>query len=207
MRKILSEAAVVGQAMAKTVGWHSRTPKKKLYFAPGKRQWTWLFAVDGPFFRTPNYMQIDERTRFTYEAIGTAKAMVLVVPGQGSAYIGAYRDSKRRWLSGEHTYRVHLPNNIPAANFWSLTLYDNKTRSQIRNKLARPLVGTLHGTKANADGSYDLYFGPKRPAGVPEANWVQTRPGSGWFAYLRLYGPEKPFWNKTWIPGDVERVQ
>ncbi len=207
MRKILTEAAEVGLAMAKTVGWHSRTRKEKLYFAPEKRQWKWLFAVDNPWFRTPDYMQIDERTRFTYEAIGTAEAMVLAVPGQGSTYIGAYQDSKGRWLSGEHTYRVHLPKDMPAAMFWSLTLYDNETRSQIRNDLGRPLVGTIHGTQANQDGSYDLYFGPTPPDGVPKANWVQTRPGSGWFVYLRLYGPEKPFWDRTWVPGDAERVK
>ena len=206
MRRILVEAAEVGLAMAKTVGWYSRMPKEKLYFAPGKRQWKWLFTVDNPWFRTPDYMQIDERTRFAYEAIGTAEAMVLVVPGQGSAYVGAYQDSRGRWLSGEHTYRVRLPKDIPAAMFWSLTLYDNETRSQIRNDLGRPLVGTIHGTQANQDGSFDLYFGPKLPDGVSKANWVQTRPNSGWFVYLRLYGPEKPFWDRTWVPGDPELI-
>ena len=55
--------------------------------------------------------------------------------------------------------------------------------------------------------SNDLYFGPKLPESVPEKNWVQTKPGMGWFAYLRLYGPEKAYFDKTWIPGDAEKIK
>jgi hypothetical protein len=206
MRKILAEAAEVGLAMAKTVGWYSRSPKEQLYFAPGKRQWKRIFVVDNPWFRTPDYLLIDERTRFAYEAIGTADAMVLEVPGQGSAYIGAYQDGEGEWLSGGNHYTVHLPKNVPASMFWSLTVYDNETRSQIQNELGRPLVGDVHGALANSDGSFDLHFAPMLPQGVNPANWVQTRPGEGWFVYLRLYGPGKDFFERKWLPGDVTRV-
>jgi hypothetical protein len=89
---------------------------------------------------------------------------------------------------------------------WSLTAYDNETRSLIQNDLGRPLVGSVHGAKASEDGSFDLYFGPALPADVPEENWVQTTAGKGWFVYLRLYGPERPYFDNTWIPGDAEKV-
>ncbi len=59
------------------------------------------------------------------------------------------------------------------------------------------------GVKINADGSVDVYFGPKAPAGM-ENNWVQTIPGKGWFMILRLYGPLEPWFNKTWRPGEIE---
>jgi len=91
--------------------------------------------------------------------------------------------------------------------FWSLTAYDNETRSMIQNKQGRPLVGSVHGAKPNDDGSYDVYFGPKLPEGVPEENWVQTKPGMGWLVYIRLYGPEKPYFEKKWIPGDPEKIK
>jgi hypothetical protein len=91
--------------------------------------------------------------------------------------------------------------------FWSLTAYDNETRSLIQNDLGRPLVGSVHGAKPNEDGSFDAYFGPKLPKGVAKENWVQTKPGLGWFVYIRLYGPEKPYFDKTWIPGDAEKLQ
>lgn len=206
MKKILTQAAEVGRAMAKTIAWKPRTPKKVLYPYPGKRHWKYIFISD-PTFHTPDYMAIDLRTRYAWEAIGTSHSMTMAVPGQGSQYIGSYQDAKGDWLSGEHTYKIHLPKDVPANMFWSLTCYDNETRSMIQNDLGRPLVGSVHGAKPNKDGSFDVYFGPKLPKGVAKANWVQTKPGKGWFTYLRLYGPEKPYFEKKWIPGDVERIK
>jgi hypothetical protein len=152
-------------------------------------------------------MAIDQRSKYAFEAIGTSKSMVVAVPGQGSQYIGAYQDSKGNWLSGEHTYKIHLPKDVPANMFWSLMCYDNETRSLIQNDLGRPLVGSVHGVKSNKDGFFDVYFGPKLTADVPKENWVQTKLGLGWFVYLRLYGPEKPYFEKRWIPGDAEKVK
>lgn len=206
MKKILTEAVEVGRAMAKTLAWKPRMSKEVFYAYPGKRHWKYIFFGD-PTFQTPDYLAIDQRSKYAFEAIGTAKSMVVAVPGQGSQYIGAYQDADGNWLSGENTYRIRLPKDVPANMFWSLTAYDNETRSLIQNDLGRPLVGSVHGAKANEDGSYDAYFGPELPGGVPEENWVQTKPGMGWFLYLRLYGPEKPYFEKTWIPGDAERMK
>jgi len=206
MKKILTEAAEVGRAMAKTVAWKPRTANDILYSYPGKRQWKYIFISD-PTFHTPDYMAIDLRTRYTWEAIGTAKSMTVAVAGQGSQYIGTYQDANGEWLSGENTYKIHLPEDVPANMFWSLTAYDNETRSLIQNELGRPLVGSVHGTKPNKDGSFDVYFGPEQPPEVPKENWVQTKPGMGWFVYLRLYGPEQSYFDKTWIPGDAEKIQ
>jgi hypothetical protein len=207
MKKILTEAAKVGRAMAKTVAWRPRVPENQLYPYPDQRQWKRIFVVEDPTFHTPDYMGIDHRTRYAWEAIGTANAMILAVPGQGSQYIGTYMDSEGRWLSGENTYKVHLPKDVPANMFWSLTAYDNETRSLIQNALGRPLVGSVHGAKPNKDGSFDVYFGPELPDDVPKENWIQTKPGLGWFVYLRLYGPEKPYFDKTWVPGDIEKIK
>ena len=206
MRKILTEAAEVGRATAKALAWKPRIPEDTVYAYPGERKWKHIFFGD-PTFHTPDYMAIDQRSKYAFEAIGTAKSMVVSLPGQGSQYIGLYMDSSGKWLSGEHTYKINLPKNVPANMFWSLTAYDNETRSLIQNDLGRPLVGSVHGAKANEDGSYDSYFGRELPAGVPEENWVQTKPGKGWFVYLRLYGPEKPYFEKTWIPGDAEKLK
>jgi len=206
MKKILSEAAILGRAMAKALAWQPRIPKETVYAYPGKRNWKHIFFGD-PTFHTPDYMAIDQRTKYAFEAIGTAKSMVVAVPGLGSQYIGLYVDASGNWLTGEHSYKIHLPKDVPAAMFWSLTAYDNETRSMIQNELGRPLVGSVHGAKPNEDGSYDVYFGPKLPDGVAKENWVQTKAGMGWFVYLRLYGPEKPYFDKTWIPGGAEKVK
>ena len=206
IKRILTEAATVGRAMAEALAYAPRVPNDIVYAYPGERRWKKIFFAD-PTFHEPEYMAIDLRSKYAFEAIGTAKSMVVSVPGQGSQYIGAYQDSDGNWLTGDNSYRIHLPKDVPANMFWSLTVYDNDTRSMIQNDHGRPLVGSVHGAVPNEDGSFDLYFGPKLPADVPEENWVQTMPGKGWFVYLRLYGPEQPYFDKTWVPGDAEKVQ
>jgi hypothetical protein len=206
MKTILTEAATVGRAMAEALAYAPRVPDEVLYAYPGERRWKKIFFSD-PTFHEAEYMAIDLRSKYAFEAIGTARSMVVSVPGQGSQYIGTYQDADGNWLTGDNTYRIRLPRDVPANMFWSLTVYDNDTRSMIRNEHGRPLVGSVHGAIANQDGSFDLYFGPKLPADVPEANWVQTTPGKGWFVYLRLYGPEQPYFDRTWVPGDAEKVE
>lgn len=77
-----------------------------------------------------------------------------------------YRDSEGNWLSGENTYRIRLPKDVPANMFCSLTVYYNDTRFLIQNDFGRPLVGSVHDAKANEDASYDAFFGPELPDGV-----------------------------------------
>ena len=68
------------------------------------------------------------------------------------------------------------------------------------------LMGLAGEISSNPDGSVTLHFGPKAPEGPEAANWIQTRPGKGWFALLRLYGPLEPWFDQTWRPGDIELV-
>jgi hypothetical protein len=58
----------------------------------------------------------------------------------------------------------------------------------------------------NADGSVDLYVGPKAPAGF-EKNWIASVPGKAWFSYFRLYAPTEAHFNRTWILPDFEKVK
>jgi hypothetical protein len=190
MQAIFTEAATVGRAMAEALAFAPREcPRTSFMPTPASATGRRSFFSD-PTFHEPEYLAIDLRSKYAFEAIGTAKSMVVSVPGQGSQYIGAYQDADGDWLTGDNSYRIQLPKDVPANMFWSLTVYDNDTRSMIQNQHGRPLVGSVHGAVANEDGSFDLYFGPNQPADVPEVNWVQTTPGKGWFVYLRLYGPE-----------------
>jgi hypothetical protein len=68
--------------------------------------------------------------------------------------------------------------------------------------------GSYHreGLVRNADGSYDVYFGPVPPEGW-ENNWIQTIPNKGWNMLFRLYGPLDPWFDKTWKPGEPELVE
>ncbi|MCP6769392.1 DUF1214 domain-containing protein, partial [Klebsiella pneumoniae] len=70
-----------------------------------------------------------------------------------------------------------------------------------------PALGSnTEGLQKNADGSNDVYFGPKAPAGK-ESNWIQTVLGKSWFTSLRLYSPLESWFNKTWKPGEIELLK
>jgi len=86
--------------------------------------------------------------------------------------MGAFVDSKGNPLDGGKNYKLHLPPNIPVANFWSVILYDNQTRSMLQNDQQWPAVSSqTKGLMVNPDSSVDVYFGPNPPAGK-EMNWV-----------------------------------
>ena len=122
----------------------------------------------------------------------------------GSQYVMGTMDSKHRALEGAKTYKVQLPPNIPAKDFWSFVAYDSQTRSMLQTDQQFPSIGTASkGVVFNADGSLDVWFGPTAPRGH-EKNWVQTVPGRGWATVFRLYGPEKSWFDKTWKPGEIE---
>jgi hypothetical protein len=113
-------------------------------------------------------------------------------------------DSESKYLDGGKNYRLNIPANPPAKNFWSMIAYDTQTRSMAQTDQQFPSKGGQSpGIQKNADGSYEIYFGPKAPVGK-ETNWIQTVPGRGWFTILRLYGPLEPWFDKTWKPGDIE---
>jgi hypothetical protein len=102
---------------------------------------------------------------------------------------------------------LHLPPNVPVNNFWAVTLYDTQTRSQLQTSNPYPSLGSQgKGMKKNADGSYDIYFGPKPPQGE-KGSWLETGPGKAWFTILRMYGPPEPRIKKTWRPSEIELVK
>jgi hypothetical protein len=200
-QKILEDAVIVGEAMAK-----ANTSDKRVEppFWPGTN-WKHALVVSVDQ-RTPGYDQLDERAAWFYEAIAVSKGMLTQTPGVGQRYIAAYKDGDGAWLSGGNTYRLRVPPNPPAAQFWSVTAYDEGTRGMVVTEQGRPDISSRkEDLVANADGSVDVYFGPEAPAGK-EANWVQTVPGQGWFAYFRFYGPTEAFFDKSWALPDLERI-
>jgi hypothetical protein len=131
--------------------------------------------------------------------------------GVGSQYIFAFNDADGHRLDGAKTYRVTLPADIPAARFWSITLYDTETRSMLRTPQRYPRAGSQSyptpAATANADGSTTVTFSPQRPADTSEGNWIQTTAGKGFFPILRLYSPAQSFFDKTWRPSEIEIVK
>jgi hypothetical protein len=125
--------------------------------------------------------------------------------GPASFYFDAFKDAKGDLLHGEETYKLHVPPNVPAEQFWALTLYDRETCGFIRDMPRAGIDSYDQKMEKNSDGSVDIYIGPKPPKGK-EANWVPTAAGRDWFTYFRLYGPEKALFDKTWKLPDIDRV-
>ena len=175
-----------------------------LYWAD--RHWSFVMVPDaqrGFDYVTENAVQIDKRAAawffFTfYPKVLTEHA--------GTVYLAPIADSNGHPLQAGKNYKLHVSADVPAREFWSLTIYDRATWAFIQNPLDRAGLGSFNKAtmKMNPDGSVDLYFGPKAPAGL-ESNWIPTM-GKEPYPWLRLYGPEEPFWNKTFEMPDVELV-
>ena len=206
MRNTLNEAALVGAAIARSMSFACRD--EMIYFYPeDDRTWFSSFAIGNHEFMAGDWLNRDARTQFMYLAIGITPAMAIAMPGIGSQYAGAVRDANGVYLDGSKTYRLTLPPNVPAKDFWSIVLYDTQTRSMLQTDQQFPSLNSERGgVEQNADGSFDIYFGPKTPQGK-EKNWVQTIPGKGFMLILRLYGPLEPWFDKTWRPGKIELIQ
>ena len=131
------------------------------------------------------YLALDARIWFFTDHYSINPGMVSKIPGKGATYVVAFTDSEGTPLSGGSNYRVNLPANIPAANFWSLTLYEAENASRLANGRPFPSLGARDKQLQNADGSTDFHLGPKPPEGR-QAHWLATVPGKGYFAILRL---------------------
>jgi hypothetical protein len=113
-------------------------------------------------------------------------------------HVGAGKSHEMvRYLKGDDIFSV-------LANAHRIPRLKKKDTS-VASSLSRRFPGidnNKEGLQQNADGSYDIYFGPKPPTGK-ESNWLQTVPGKGWNVILRLYGPLQPCFDPA-VRRDVE---
>ena len=216
MKKILTEAVASANATSRSLFMHPRDPS--WFYYPGSAWMNPLF-VSGYEFETPipeitpegakpfpptGYRQLDARRWYFYGVTGITPAMAMRVPGIGSQYLFAMLDADKNYFDGANTYKVILPKGIPEANFWSLTLYDNMTRSMLDTPQRYPRAGSQSypspAAEPNADGSTTVYLSPAQPEGIGRGNWIL-------FVILRLYSPLEPFFTKEWRPSELELVR
>jgi hypothetical protein len=156
-------------------------------------------AAEGFPFLTPDRLLIDARGTLYFWATFVPKHL-----GGGTFYLMGLRDKNGDLLDGKSLYRLRVPKDVPAREFWSAIAYSMKTKGFITNTKPIGLSSQDKDLKANADGSHDIYLGPKPPKGM-ESNWVQT--GEDFFLIFRLYGPAKEVVEGKWTLNDVEKIR
>lgn len=215
-RVILDEAAKTAYKTSRVIGFEEVVGGHSYSVYPD-RHWTNPMAGGTPAKPSGainlswvnvagGYLALDARINFFTNYYSVSPGMLSYTPGKGANYMMGFTDSEGVSLSGGSNYRLRLPPNIPAANFWSVTLYDAANSSGLANGQPFPSLGSRDKPEKNADGSTDLYLGSKAPEGKA-SNWLATVPGKGYFAILRLYGPLEAAIDKSWKPGDIERVK
>ena len=184
MKKILTDAAAIGTAAARSLTWRASPAEGWSYYPDSA--WTTMLWAGGYNFETPppevsatgaitvnpptGARTLNSRTAMFFYATYITPAMIMRLTGIGSQYLGAFVDSNGEYFDGGKIYKVTLPPNIPAEKFWSLTVYDNQSRSMLDTPQRYPRAGSQSyptpAAEANADGSTTIYFGPKQPDGV-----------------------------------------
>lgn len=209
-RTILDLAAKTAYKTSRVIGFEEIVGGISYVVYPD-RHWTNPFANGMPFDlawikRGAGYLALDSRINFFTNYYSISPGMLSQTPGKGANYMIAFTDRTGTPLSGGASYSLKLPPNIPAANFWSVTLYDAENSSGLDNGQPFPSLGSRDKPAQNSDGSTGLVFGPTAPKGK-EGNWLRTVPGKSYFAILRLYGPTEASFDKSWKPGDFEEVR
>jgi hypothetical protein len=225
MKKILTDAAAIGNAAARTLNFRWR-PTDGGYYYPNSTWFNPLFlggynmetpppqvSADGVITPYPptGARTLNVRTVMFFGYTFITPAMIMRLTDIGSQYLIQSVDAKGDYFDGSKTYKVTLPKDVPAGKFWSFTVYDNQTRSMLDTPQRYPRAGSQSyptpAADASADGSTIVYFGPTKPDGVNAGNWIQTDPKKGWFTILRLYSPLEPFFTKEWRPSEIELVR
>jgi hypothetical protein len=205
MKDILERAAKTGRDQMLVSAFASNRPDR---LAWPDRKWEWAGLVaNSAQFETPGGLDLEARDRWFAQAIVTSPAMFNRKSGAGSLYWLGVRDKAGAFLNGAKTYKLTVPLPVPNKLFWSVTVYDAQTRSEVQTDQNKAALRSLFELEELGNAkSVDLYFGPTAPEGH-ESRWIKTSPGKGWFAYFRIYGPEQPAFDGSWKPGDFEEMK
>ncbi|MGY8665835.1 DUF1254 domain-containing protein [Bradyrhizobium sp. UFLA05-109] len=205
MRDILDRAARAGRDQMLVSAFDSARADRVNW---PDRKWEWVGLTPGSAqFETSSGMDLEARDRWFAQAIVTSPAMFRRSAGAGSLYWMSVRDDTGAFLDGAKNYKLAMPQPVPGKLFWSITVYDTQTRSQVQTDQDRGALRSMFEL-SDIKGTVpaDLFFGPDAPQGN-ESHWIKTPPGRGWFAYIRIYGPEEAAFDKSWKPGDFTEVK
>ncbi len=204
-KELLNKAVIIAPKMIFATRQTQRKDTRELYYTD--RQYLNAWVGTTAEWQQETYLDIDARMSYFQYAYSSAPAMVMRAIGNGSKYPNAMRDADGNYLNGSNTYKMHLPKGIPALAFWAVTLYNTVDGTMPETDQLIPSRNGYENTTINEDGSIDLYFGPTKPEGVSEYNFIKTIKGQDFLTALRLYGSDVDFYDQTWKPDDIVKIK
>lgn len=204
-QELLKKAVETAPRMIMALRQLGRPDGRQLYYADRQYENAWA-GVTSEWLQD-SYLDINQRATYFQVAYSSAPAMVMRTLGAGSKYPFTTRDASGEFLHGANTYKLHLPANPPAALFWAVTAYNITDGTMVEATQLMPSINGMNKVVTNSDNSVDLWFGPQKPADVADANWIQTVAGRDFLVALRLYGTGVEFFDQTWKPDDVVKIQ
>ena len=202
-RALLDQAARTATRIGH-LNLYTPSPLVKNYMWWTGRNWINVFPGNATF-TSNSFDYLDARTGFFTYAYSTSPGMAVNMDNVGAKYPTTGLDADGDFLDGSKNYKLHVPKDVPVALFWSVTVYDPITGSGLANGQPFPSLNTMDKPVQNADGTIDIYFGPKSPG--EGKNWLATIPDKGWFTIFRLYGPKQAFFDGAWKLNDIEKVK
>jgi len=158
----------------------------------GATEWTYEF---------PSFYDYHAKGALFYAIITSIKNY-----GTSTFYLDCAETADGEWLDGSKNYKLVMPPNVPVRDFWAITTYDLETASYLRDIEPSSIDSNMKNVKKNADGSVDIYFGPKAPKGK-ESNWLPTDPKRRFFLLSRFYGPEPALFDGSFELNNIELVK
>ena len=160
-RAILEEAARIGDAMGRVMLFEGPERFRK---PRALSRHEVALGVPGESCAADRYLRPARRAAALHlRAIYTAPALGIMKAGPGGNYAQTFKDKDGRHFEGGKSYRLHVPANVPAAAFWSLTVYDSATRSMLQSPSGDAAHSSYDNLKPNADGSNRLVLRAERP--------------------------------------------
>ena len=213
-RELLESASLTAWKMAKNIAANFEREYKGLWWKD--RQWVAHLKTELDDFmhvlldeefrvRSTKHTDVNAKAHMFINHYSISSGMISSVVGLGAKYAGAYKDSDGNYLVGDNTYKITIPGNVPAKLFWSLTAYDFDTAAGLDAGQEYPSLNSLNDLDYNDDGSVTFIFSPDQPENTK--NWIKTVPGKGWFSLIRLYGPDQPFFDRKFKPGDFVKLK
>ncbi|OZI68618.1 DUF1254 domain-containing protein [Bordetella genomosp. 1] len=204
-QELLKKAVETAPRMIMAHRQLGRDDKRNLYYKD--RQWETTWAGATAEWMQDNYLDVDQRAAFFQVAYSSAPAMVMRTTGAGSKYPLTVRDANGDLLNGSHTYKLRIPEGIPAALFWAVTVYNVTDGTMPETDQLMPSTNGYYDIPKQKDGSIEIWFGPEKPKDVVDAAFIKTVPERAVLITLRLYGAENAFYDQTWRPDDVVKVK